>query len=228
MQDLARPNAECIVRVREWIGHHACSVALVGHGDWLEAKQVSVAVLSNLLQTEFYVWSHPSHPRTTLVRCESYTLPSSLESCVDLVGGIKRLPPVPQRRHVVRGVSLFERKEIIGVNPAQLRSLYHVGSVVGNASNSNQQAVAEFNVGDNFSPTDLTEFQKGWKIPVIPAYKVVGPNDPRCGFCTGISWWLVLHCGVLVVGAIGVGRLVFQAVLGAKWCALTHFMTLKH
>lgn len=168
--ELAAPQQHCVEDVRRWIGTQG---TLVGHGDWMRAR-LSVARLSRLLSTNFYTFVHAEQGNVT--RCESYTVPDFLLGCVELVAGVKQLPPASIFRKMRK--TRRSHREVVGWSPTDLRNVWNVGTVRGNATNGQIQSVAEFNQGENFSPSDLTTFQRGWKIPEQSVSRVLGPNDP--------------------------------------------------
>lgn len=102
-------------------------MSLAGHGDWLFAGGVRVDALSRLLQTDFHTWTHP-HRRTTLIRAQRYSLPTWLRECVELVSGVKRMPPKRLTRTPVQRPS---KNMVVGFSPQDMRTVWNVGSVVG-------------------------------------------------------------------------------------------------
>jgi tripeptidyl-peptidase I len=198
---MARPSDECVDRVRTWIqpvSASASSVRLSGHGDWLDVRAARVSEVAALLHAEFFSWAHPLSSNS-LTRCASYSIPESLRSCVDLVGGVKHLPSIRKRQVAPssskprstdtgptttadvgkrEGICPGYSWEDIGVCPQLLRKIWNVGNVTGSKGNGNVQSVAEFNAGDNYAPADLEMFQKGWGLPRQTVSKTIGPNDP--------------------------------------------------
>lgn len=177
--EMSRPSQSCVDDVKRWVRSDDYddddALTIVGHGDWLHAR-LSVGQVSKMLGTTFYTFLHTD--QSPLVRCEQYTVPDSLRDCVELVEGVKRLPPRPIFRRSRRQAA-HSRDEVVGWSPNDLRTVWNVGSVQGNSSNGQIQSVAEFNAGENFSPSDLTQFQRGWKIAEQKVARVLGPNDPR-------------------------------------------------
>ena len=66
--------------------------------------------------------------------------------------------------------------ELIGGNttPESIQKMYNI--TVPSSSSSNLQAVASF-LNQYFSPSDLTDFENEFSLPLVPIAYVQGPND---------------------------------------------------
>ena len=98
-----------------------------------------------------------------------HTIPPSLKDHIDFVSGISELPHPNKVRVTKSGGSR------LGIRPSSIISSYNLSDY--SATNSkNSQAVAGF-LGQFYSPDDLEDFQKAYKVPVKPITKVVGKNN---------------------------------------------------
>lgn len=160
------PPAARVLHVRRELAPLRCR-HLSGHADWLECEG-TVAELERVLQCRFRHYAHAAAPGRLLPRAPSYSLPASLRGVVDLVAGVKRLPPVAARPKLVAPALQGS------VTPQRTRALYNV-TVRGSATNGNLQEVAQF-MDQYVAPSDMAGF---WALLRLPPVNVTihGPND---------------------------------------------------
>ena len=128
--------------------------------------KIPVHTAETLFNAEFY---HFTDGTLSIVKSLDYTIPSSLIDHVDFVSGINEFPH-PNKAKVTKSSN-----SQLGIKPSSIESAYNLSDYSATNSN-NTQAIAGF-LGQYFSPDDLEDFQKAYKIPVKPIVKVVGKND---------------------------------------------------
>lgn len=119
-----------------------------------------------------------------LIRCHEYSLPSELIEHVSYVLNMVSLPipdhsqrsMVPKRRTAAGSRHVDSQTQIpVGyVTPQLLNSYYDIRSNTGSSATS--QAVYE-TIGQTFSPTDLTVFQRFFGLPVQSVAHVIGGHS---------------------------------------------------
>ena len=181
VEALSTPALGCEAVVRAWLEPlDGAAVDVAGHGDWLRVSGAPLGALEALIEAEFYEWSHPLRAtHAPLVRASAYTVPATVAACVRIVDNVKMLPTIRER--TVRTVPAGAPQEIYGVTPQLLREVWNVPSgLVGNSTNGQIMAAAEFNAGDNYAPDDLAAFLKKWKLPSdLAVARVIGGNNPK-------------------------------------------------
>ena len=128
--------------------------------------KIPVSIAEKLFSADFYQFTDGT---VTIVKSPEYTIPASIKDHVDFVSGISEFP---------RPNKVKTRKSVnpqLGVNPNFINSEYNLSDYTSkNAKNS--QAIAGF-LRQYFSPADLEDFQKAFKIPLKAIKKVVGKNE---------------------------------------------------
>ena len=127
--------------------------------------KIPVSIGEELFSADFYQFTDG---RVTIVKSPEYTIPASIKDHVDFVSGISEFP---------RPNKVKTRKSInpqLGVNPKFINSEYNLSDYTAK-NTKNSQAIAGF-LKQYFSPDDLEDFQKAFKIPLKPIVKIVGEN----------------------------------------------------
>ena len=128
--------------------------------------KIPVHAAETLFNAEFY---HFTDGTLSIVKSLDYTIPPSLIDHVDFVSGINEFPH-PTKVKVTKSSS-----SQLEIKPSLINSAYNLSHYSATNSN-NTQAVAGF-VGQYFSPDNLEDFQKAYKVPIKPIVMVVGKND---------------------------------------------------
>lgn len=141
------------------------------HGEYVTAS-ATIQQWEDLLHAEFYSFQHESKNEMKAVeRANSYVLPSEIVDHVDAVFNLINLPvvqrPVPFK-------SLRDGASSDVITPAILNSYYNVTSNKGNKFVS--QSVFE-SLDQNYSPSDLKQFQKQYNLPQDTVATVIGGHD---------------------------------------------------
>ena len=133
---------------------------------------IPVAAAETLFAAEFYEFQHSKEPDWKIVRCLSHTVPKSLTEHLEFVFGLTEFP-APTKVEKVTGCETATAM----TNPILIDSVYNLTSYQSTNS-SNSQAVGGLGtVGVNFSPDDLTYFQREYSISLNPITKIVGTNN---------------------------------------------------
>ena len=127
--------------------------------------KIPVSIAEELFCADFYQFTDGT---ATIVKSTEYTIPASIKDHVDFISGISEFPR-PNKVKTRRSVN-----SQLGVDPKFINSEYNISDY--SAKNTqNSQAVASF-LKQYFSPDDLEDFQKAFKLPVKPITKIVGEN----------------------------------------------------
>lgn len=163
--------------------------ATTGEGGAFVHASAPVHKWEQVLDTKLFEFSPKNSDSETavdehppLIRCHEYSLPSELVDHVSYVFNMVSLPipdqraMVPKRRSATGSRHIDSQTQIpLGyVTPQLLNTYYDVRSNTGSASTS--QAVYE-TIGQTFSPTDLTVFQRFFGLPVQSVAHVVGGHS---------------------------------------------------
>ena len=130
-----------------------------------------------LFGASIYTYRSRRDTRVRIHRSPRFTIPDTLQEHLDYVTGISYNSLSSKFYTVNLANSVDSRREIIGVTPDQIDSLYNIDGYVSK-SEYNSQAVASF-LGEYFNPDDLRRFQELFGIPPMPIAKVMGGNAPR-------------------------------------------------
>lgn len=174
--DLVQPSKESIAVVVGWLEEHGVTdYVFTPHKEFVKAF-VNVSVASELLGGIKYHYFTPATATTSQLRfarsLDAYSLPAHVAAHVDFVGGVNRLPKLKtlKARKLVEDTAYYG-----GVDPAIIKQVFNITTAVGK-SPKNLQGVAQF-LGQFFTPSDLTDFQQQFSVPVQAVTKVYGPND---------------------------------------------------
>ena len=133
--------------------------------------KVPVRTVEKLFDADFY---HFTDGSLRVVKSLDHTIPPGLKNHVDFVSGISEFP-CPNKVNITKYKSSDGSQ--LTINPSSIISAYNL-SDYSSTNRNNSQAVAGF-VGQYFSPNDLEDFQKAYKVPVKPVAKIVGKNNPK-------------------------------------------------
>jgi tripeptidyl-peptidase-1 len=152
-----QPAPASLAAVQRWMGEHGVHwehIKKTPAQDILEVP-VSVGTAEQLLNTSYYRLTRGNH---TILRSDSYTLPSSVALCVDMVGPTTTLPSPT-------GFVRTSQPDAGFTTPTSLRTLYGAAGTKGTAAN-NSFAVTGF-LDQYFDPSDLAYFFKTYDKGVL-------------------------------------------------------------
>jgi len=149
-------------KVELWLDSHSIQGELINN-DWIRV-QTTVAKAEELLQITYRKFVHRPTGLNTLRSLIPYTVPESVSSALDLVGGTIRFPRVPHQ---------LESRAGIPTTPESIQQMYNVQIPAENVSNV--QAVASF-LNQFFSPSDLSKFEQSNGLPDVPIAQIFGQN----------------------------------------------------
>lgn len=144
------------------------------HGEYITAT-APISQWEKLFATTFYTFNQ-REAREPVTRAHHYSIPAELADHVSAVFNTVQLPPrVPAKRALTQKVA----GKTNTVTPALLNSYYEVTSNKGNVKAS--QAVFE-SLGQYYSPSDLSLFEKNYNIPAQEVAVDVGGfvSDSEC------------------------------------------------
>ena len=159
---------DSVKAIEDALGSHGVDVGTIRYtiGKDFAIVKIPVRIAEKLFNAEFY---HFTDGTSSIVKSLDYTIPLCLQDHVDFVSGINEFPR-PNKVKVTKSSG-----SQLGVTPSSIILAYNISD--HSASNSNNsQAVAAF-IGQYFSPDDLEDFQKAYKVPIKPIAKVVGKNN---------------------------------------------------
>eukprot|EP01035_Chromulina_nebulosa_P020460 gene20460-26548_t len=152
------------------------------YGEYITAK-ATIDVWEKLFGTTFYEFKHVESKRPNVFRAYHYSIDSELSNHLSAVFNTVQLP---SRLNPKLPVMKFEDlpqlapQAVTGViTPAVLNSYYNITSNTGSELAS--QAVFE-SLGQYYSPSDLTQFQETYDIPVQAISEDIGgySSDSEC------------------------------------------------
>ena len=142
-------------------------------GEYITAS-ATVQQWEELLQAEFYSYQHESkNVKKAVERANSYVLPKELVDHVDAVFNLVNLPAI-QRPVPFKSLRDDPNASTDVIVPAKINSYYNVTSNKGNKFVS--QSVFE-SLDQNYSPSDLKQFQDQYDLPETTVETVIGGHD---------------------------------------------------
>jgi subtilase family serine protease len=167
------------------------------HGEFVRVT-TSVSKLEKLLGAKYVTYTAKEDSRHVIVRDLEYSVPAQLKSFVDFVSDTYVLPVPPSIASKAFHFAPASRtKQSSNVSPSLLNSFYKITSNVVHDAGATQvfyallcvclfcllnelachQSLFE-SLGQSYVPSDLTQFQQQYNLPVVPIAKVVGANQP--------------------------------------------------
>jgi len=146
----SRPRSD---RVKQWVDENVAGARIIKQsprGEYIRVR-ATVGSWEKVLNTSFHNWNSQVLGRNTL-RCESYSLPSTISDDVHSLLGAADFPPV--LRHGPQPKA--DRDWSNSINPEILNKFYQIDSNFGSADVG--QSVFETS-DEGYSPTDLAYFQ---------------------------------------------------------------------
>jgi len=139
----------------------------VTRGYWIEVT-APVSLLNEVFNAKFHHFASYKGNKY-ITRTQTYTIPLEVEDHIDFISNTVIFPHV--KSHVI--TPDFTASGTI--TPAVLNKVYNVKSNKGSAKST--QALFEA-LGQQYSPSDLTQFQQAYNLPQQAIAKVIGSNDP--------------------------------------------------
>jgi tripeptidyl-peptidase-1 len=168
-------NRNATDNVLQWLRDSAVTATATPYGEYVHAS-AATSVWNRLLNTQFRRYENVADDSDHVVRAPAYSLPEGVRANLDCVLLATDLPATaaPKHRRPMEA-SVGGSQDKPYVYPSVLSTLYGVGSNSANGHGS--QSVFE-TAGQNYSPRDLTQFQKNYSLPVTPiAHNIGGQND---------------------------------------------------
>ena len=164
---LVHGKEDSVAAIEEALASNGVDVTTIRYtiGKDFAIVKIPVHTAETLFNAEFY---HFTDGALSIVKSLDYTIPPSLIHHVDFVSGINEFPH-PNKVKVTKSSN-----SQLGINPKFINSEYNL-SDYSSTNMNNSQAVAGF-LKQYFSPTDLEDFQKAYKLPIKPITKIVGEN----------------------------------------------------
>lgn len=205
---LIEPSDETLSTVQSWLSQHGVTTGECSSTrtkDFMTCR-VSVGTAEALLNGAlFYRFKHSKLAKPVIRSVELYSVPRSIASHVDFVGGVLRFPAVngPSIPRVADQDfldNMLTRDQIhIGVFPSVLRERYNLSDTVGSHPD-NRQSVAQF-LEQYYSPTDLREFFYlfGSTFKHLENMtKEIGPDSGRSGIEASLDTQYIMSLGAMV------------------------------
>ena len=159
---------DSVAAIEEALANNGVDITTIRYtiGKDFAIVKIPVYTAETLFNAEFY---HFTDGTVSIVKSRDYTIPHSLKDHVDFVSGISEFPR-PNKVKVTKSDG-----SQLGITPSSINSAYNLSDY--SATNSdNSQAIAGF-LRQYFSPDDLEDFQRAYKVPRKPIAKIVGKND---------------------------------------------------
>ena len=168
--ELVHGREDSVAAIEEALASNGVDVTTISYtiGKDFAIVKIPVHAAETLFNAEFY---HFTDGTLSIVKSLECTIPPSLIDHVDFVLGISEFPRSNKVKVTKSGNSQ------LGIGPKFIDSEYNL-SDYSSTSTQNSQAVAGF-LKQYFSPTDLEDFQKAYKLPIKPITKIVGENKPE-------------------------------------------------
>lgn len=147
LAEMTSPAPAALEAVTAWLDSHAIEYSIEQNRRVIVTAARGTA--AKLLNTSFSLLTNAAFDQN-LVRAGQFELPTEVDSAVAAVYGLHGLPLPPRR-------SLMADGEPAKVTPAVIEKTYSVSGVTPSGSDTNRQAVAEFQ-GQYMADADLVKF----------------------------------------------------------------------
>mmetsp|Transcript_135285 Transcript_135285/g.201196 ORF Transcript_135285/g.201196 Transcript_135285/m.201196 type:complete len:558 (+) Transcript_135285:16-1689(+) len=158
------PPQENFDRVFAWLLFHKISDFEI-LADRFVKVHTTIGDAEKLLSVVFHELQHDATGYSVLRSINHYKVPHAIAEVIQVVGGVIRIPKLPRKLNLIPGGT---------TNPEVIQQMYNI--TIPASSTGNLQAVASF-LGQYYSPSDLTDFEKEFSLPLVPIAETYGPND---------------------------------------------------
>ncbi|KAL9973831.1 hypothetical protein ACROYT_G020336 [Oculina patagonica] len=201
LAQLVAPSQATVEAIKAWLEKHGvfpsdCSTILTK--DFLTCRMPCKSAEAMLFGAEFYRFKHSKLSTPVIRSAQRYSVPASVASHLDFVGGVLHFPAVngPSSPRLDKDM----KDQIhMGVYPSTLRERYNVSDTVGTHPN-NKQSVAQF-LEQYYHPGDLKEFFTLWGSSfkhLEDMTKVIGPDSGRSGIEASLDTQYIMSLGAMV------------------------------
>lgn len=185
---------------KQWMRKHGIALhemKMTPHGEFIRVT-TTVAKLEKLLGATFSAYAAVEDSKVTCERCEgaqkeashmclcqrvvhrdlNYQLPNEVRPFIRFVSdtAILPVPPSMRRRAFRHAVLKTKSRDDGNVSPSLLNSQYGITS--NNVASPASTLSLFESLGQDYSPSDLTQFQQQFNLPQTSVGQVVGNNDP--------------------------------------------------
>ena len=177
--DLISPTKSTINGVIDWLindgGIPTTSIHHDQQSDWISVE-MSVEQAEQLLSTEYHLYQHVT-TGLIVTRCLTYTLPTSVNQLIDVIGPTTRFPFIHSKpvKQLLSSSSSSPSAQCDETDPSCIRALYRVGST-GSTSKNNSACVTGY-LEQYISLDDLTTFRNEFDPGNKDVPSIIGPND---------------------------------------------------
>eukprot|EP01105_Mastigella_eilhardi_P002488 TRINITY_DN130_c0_g1_i2.p1 TRINITY_DN130_c0_g1~~TRINITY_DN130_c0_g1_i2.p1 ORF type:complete len:592 (-),score=153.93 TRINITY_DN130_c0_g1_i2:45-1784(-) len=167
-------DADSVATLRKWMRAAGfVNITVLGSGFVNGTVPASAAEL--LFGTRFYNFTSRSTNRT-IQRALSYSLSDEIADLLDFVEGTVQFPSTLHRGPIVVAPASASAATVNQTTPALLNKFYSITSNTVQSKLSTQSLFET--LGQSYSPSDLSEFEKQYDIPSQDCVTVIGPNTP--------------------------------------------------
>ncbi|KAH9040234.1 subtilisin-like protein [Lactarius hengduanensis] len=194
---LVAPHTGTLELINSWLEHHgvpSSTISMTHGGSWLTLTGVPVSQANEMLGASYQLYRRTGTNDSIILRTVGYALPAVLHAHVQTVvpttyfASMRTRRQIPWMRSLEATRDMASRtvrsRDIQGVTPSELRSLYRTAAYVPAATDQNVLAIAGF-MDDYPNPADLTTFMRKYRPDAEgpdATFKVVqingGGNDP--------------------------------------------------
>lgn len=160
------PPEKHLSLVIDWLNDYNIYDISISGNRFITVK-TSIKIAEELLSVEFRTLSHSTRDFTLYRSLTHYKVPYRISKVIEIIGGVNRIPKFPR---------VLDLPALGSTNPEVIQSLYNI--TIPPSYNGNLQAVASF-LNQYYSPSDLSDFEKLFNLPLVAIAQTYGPNDPN-------------------------------------------------
>ncbi|KAL6080160.1 Prokumamolisin, activation domain containing protein [Balamuthia mandrillaris] len=158
--------------VEDWLASKGFSFTTTINGDYVSVD-ATIEELEDLLGAQFHTFRSPHHGRS-IMRTPYFSLPKEVADKVDFVGNTIYFPPSQKMNFMSHKVNSRAKGTI---TPQDITKFYGISNTIVTSPKATQSLFEA--LGQDFSPKDLTTFQKQFGLKQKAVDKVIGPNNPN-------------------------------------------------
>lgn len=153
----------------------AVNVELSTFGEFVSAD-LTASTVNTLFNTKVSRYSHSMFDEDIL-KSEGYVVPENLLSHMTHVAHLTYFPGerVNRRAFAQPLSTMADEKQPALTTPELITKVYNIDDTITTTGKSTQSLFEA--LGQNFSPSDLGDFQRAFHLELFPVERVIGPND---------------------------------------------------
>jgi tripeptidyl-peptidase-1 len=170
-----RKAVEAVERFLEKFSDRIERISSTKYGEFFNIR-MPVGLAEEIFQTEFYEYKSENHA-FSIVKTEKYTIPYDLAFHLTHIEHITHFPRDDTRIFSVADKPVWNISDSDLVTPELIRKTYKIPKHLHVKSKEATQSLFE-SIGQQYSPSDLRNFQKKYHLRKDQIANQIGPNDP--------------------------------------------------